>query len=115
MSWPVANTLMIEPTESESLKEMSRMIDSLISIRSEIKKIEDGVWSKTDNPLKNAPHTIESLTGEWKHQYSREEAVYPLASLKEHKFWPTVRRIDDTFGDRNLQCSCPPVENYSDQ
>lgn len=114
MSWPVTNTLMVEPTESESLWELNRFVDSLIQIRKEIALIESGKWSKTDNPLKNAPHTMEKLLGEWKHPYTREEAAYPMPGLRESKFWPSVGRIDDTFGDRNLMCSCPPVANYTE-
>lgn len=112
MSWPVANTLMIEPTESESKAELDRFIDALISIRAEIRDIEEGRASKDINVMKMSPHTHEDLiVGEWNRPYSREQAAYPLPWLKEKKFWPTVTRIDDAYGDTNLFCTCPPVES----
>lgn len=113
MSWPVAGTLMIEPTESESLEEINRFIDALISIREEIKEIEEGKMSKEDNPLKNAPHSyFELLSDQWKHPYSREKAAFPRAWVREKKFWVPVSRVDNAFGDKNLVCSCAPLEDY---
>lgn len=113
MSFPVAGTLMIEPTESESKKELDRFIEAMISIRKEIAKIEDGKIDKENNPLKNAPHTVHTLMNpEWNHPYSREEAVFPAAWLKTNKIWPAVSRVDNAYGDRNLICSCPPLESY---
>lgn len=114
VSFPVAGTLMIEPTESESKAELDRFIAALKSIRREVQKVIDGEWPKEDNPLVNAPHTASDVTGEWAHPYSREEAVFPLPFVREHKFWPFVNRVDDVYGDRNLVCSCPPMENYED-
>ena len=113
MSFPVPGTLMIEPTESESKKELDRFCDAMISIRSEIQKVIDGTFDKNDNPLKNAPHTAERIVLEdWSNSYSREEAVYPAPWLKGHKYWPTVGRVNNAFGDRNLVCTCPPIEDY---
>lgn len=114
VSFPVAGTLMIEPTESESKAELDRFIAALKSIRREVQKVIDGEWPKDDNPLVNAPHTAADITGEWAHPYSREEAVFPQPFVREHKFWPFVNRVDDVYGDRNLVCSCPPMENYED-
>lgn len=116
MSWPVPNTLMIEPTESESKEELDRFIDSLISIRGEIREIEEGKIPRNGNVLKNAPHPMRDFIegdgdGKWERSYSREKAAYPLPWLKEKKFWPSVGRIDDTYGDLNLFCTCPPVED----
>ncbi|KAG5356332.1 Glycine dehydrogenase (decarboxylating) [Yarrowia sp. B02] len=109
MSWPVANTLMVEPTESESLAELDRFCDALISIRQEIKEIEDGKVPRENNVLKNAPHPQQDLLAEtWDRPYTREQAAYPVASLREKKFWPSVARVDDTFGDLNLFCTCEP-------
>jgi glycine dehydrogenase len=109
----VAGTLMIEPTESEDLAELDRFCDAMIQIRLEIDRVAAGDYDADDNPLKNAPHTAASLlTGDWKHSYTREEAAYPLASLRENKYWPPVRRIDQAYGDRNLVCSCPPPEAF---
>ena len=113
MSWPVAGALMVEPTESEPLAELDRFCEALISIREEIRRIETGEWDAEDNPLHNAPHTAEDLTdAEWKHPYTREEAVFPLQSLRRGKYWPPVNRIDNVYGDRNVVCSCPPLESY---
>lgn len=110
VSFPVAGTMMIEPTESESKAELDRFCDALISIRQEIYEIEEG---DEENVLKNAPHTIHMLTAnEWKFPYSRQKAAYPIEYLEDNKFWPTVRRVDEAFGDRNLMCSCPPLEEY---
>ncbi|MER6618121.1 aminomethyl-transferring glycine dehydrogenase [Streptomyces xantholiticus] len=112
MSFPVAGTLMIEPTESEDLIELDRFCDTMIAIRGEIEKVASGEWSADDNPLRNAPHTAAALGGEWDHGYSREEAVFPVGVSAADKYWPPVRRIDGAFGDRNLVCSCPPLEDY---
>lgn len=114
VSWPVAGTVMVEPTESESKEELDRFCDAMISIRKEIAEIESGKMDAQDNVLKNAPHTAESLmTSEWNHPYSREQAAYPAPWTREHKFWPTVGRIDNAFGDRNFVCACLPMEAYS--
>jgi glycine dehydrogenase len=110
LSWPVAGTLMIEPTESESKAELDRFCDALIAIHSEMTAVENGAADTKDNLLKNAPHTAESIAGEWTHPYSREAAAYPAPWLREHKFWPAVGRIDNVWGDRNLFCACVPVE-----
>ena len=113
MSFPVAGTLMIEPTESESKDELDRFCDALVAIRDEIRAIEEGRADRADNPLKNAPHTAEvALAGDWPHGYSREQAVFPLPWVRERKFWPAVSRVDNVWGDRNLMCSCPPVDSY---
>ena len=113
MSWPVAGTLMIEPTESESKAELDRFCDALIAIRAEIRAIEEGRADKLDNVLKNAPHTAASVTAsEWTHKYTREEAAYPAPWLKDFKFWPTVSRVDNPYGDSNLVCTCDSVEAY---
>lgn len=112
MSFPVAGTLMIEPTESEDLTELDRFCDTMIAIRGEIEKVASGQWSADDNPLRNAPHTAAALGGEWDHPYSRDEAVFPAGVNAADKYWPPVRRIDGAFGDRNLVCSCPPLEEY---
>ncbi|MEV4101064.1 aminomethyl-transferring glycine dehydrogenase [Nonomuraea sp. NPDC049649] len=115
MSFPVAGTLMIEPTESEDLAELDRFLDAMIAIRAEIAKVASGEYDKTDNPLRNAPHTAAALTAdEWTHPYSRTEAGYPVPSLRDDKYWVPVRRIDQAYGDRNLVCSCPPLESYED-
>jgi glycine dehydrogenase len=114
MSFPVAGTLMIEPTESESKDELDRFCEAMIRIREEIHAVESGNFDATDNPLKNAPHTAEDLVGEWSHAYSREQAVYPVASLRARKYWPPVGRIDNVYGDRNLVCSCPPLSVYEE-
>ena len=114
VSFPVAGTLMIEPTESESKAELDRFIAALKQIKQEVLKVERGEWPKDDNPLVNAPHTAADVTGEWAHPYSREEAVFPLPFVRENKFWPSVNRVDDVYGDRNLVCTCPPMEAYED-
>ncbi|MDX1723793.1 MAG: aminomethyl-transferring glycine dehydrogenase [Pseudomonas sp.] len=114
MSFPVAGTLMIEPTESESKEELDRFCDAMIAIRNEIRAVETGALDANDNPLKNAPHTALELVGEWTHAYSREQAVYPVASLIDGKYWPPVGRVDNVFGDRNLVCACPSIEAYQD-
>ncbi|NQZ17940.1 MAG: aminomethyl-transferring glycine dehydrogenase, partial [Bdellovibrionales bacterium] len=110
MSWPVVNTMMIEPTESESLDELDRFCDAMISIREEVAKIEKGEWTKEDNPLVNAPHTAEDLIEDWNHAYTRREAFYPKAWVEDKKFWVAVNRIDNAYGDKNLFCSCLPAE-----
>ena len=112
MSFPVAGTLMIEPTESEGLAELDRFVDAMVAIRAEIAMVASGEWDAKDNPLSNAPHTAEALAGEWGHAYSRELAAYPLATLRRSKYWPPVSRIDGAYGDRNLVCSCPPPSAY---
>ncbi|WP_228780435.1 aminomethyl-transferring glycine dehydrogenase [Nocardia cyriacigeorgica] len=115
MSFPVAGTLMVEPTESEDLAELDDFIEAMISIRREIDQVGAGVWPVSDNPLRGAPHTAASLVGEWDHPYSRETAVYPRGLTHARaKVWPPVRRIDGAFGDRNLVCSCPPLDAYTD-
>ena len=114
MSFPVAGTLMVEPTESESLEELDRFCDAMISIREEIRAVARGELDRDDNPLKNAPHTAAELIGEWTHAYSRELAVYPLATLRDNKYWPPVGRVDNVYGDRNLACACPPMSTYQD-
>ena len=113
MSWPVPGTMMIEPTESESKAELDRFCDAMISIKKEIEKVISGDFHKEDNPLKNAPHTAQiTLSDEWNHRYSRYEACFPAKWQKEHKYWPSIGRIDNAFGDRNLVCTCPPLDEY---
>jgi glycine dehydrogenase len=113
MSFPVADTLMIEPTESEPKLEIDRFCDAMIAIADEIKAVEEGRLDKTDNPLKHAPHTHKLLFAEWSHAYSKEQAFFPLGQqYANDKYWPPVARVDNVFGDRNLVCSCPPIENY---
>ena len=113
ISWPVAGTMMIEPTESESKAELDRYCEALIAIRREMKAIEEGRLPRDDNPLKNAPHTIEMVSqSHWTHPYTQEQAAYPLPWLREQKFWPSVARIDNAYGDRHLVCTCPPMENF---
>ncbi|MFV0130972.1 aminomethyl-transferring glycine dehydrogenase [Streptomyces sp. HMX112] len=112
MSFPVAGTLMIEPTESEDLTEIDRFCDAMIAIRAEVEKVATGEWPAEDNPLRGAPHTAAALSGEWEHAYTREEAVFPAGVTAAAKYWPPVRRIDGAFGDRNLVCSCPPLDEY---
>jgi len=109
----VPGTLMIEPTESESKEELDRLCEALISIRQEIRAIEEGRADKADNLLKNAPHTAQAVCADaWSRPYSREQAAYPAPWLRRHKFWPYVARIDNPYGDRNLVCTCPPLESY---
>ncbi|MBK4347316.1 aminomethyl-transferring glycine dehydrogenase [Lacisediminihabitans changchengi] len=114
MSFPVAGTLMVEPTESEDLAEIDRFIDAMIAIRLEADAVGSGELDAVDNPLHNAPHTAQSVVEEWTHPYSREQAVYPVRTLIRSKYWPPVRRIDNAFGDRNLVCACPPPEAFAD-
>ncbi|MBR0661044.1 aminomethyl-transferring glycine dehydrogenase [Neoroseomonas oryzicola] len=114
MSWPVAGTLMVEPTESEPKAELDRFIDAMVAIRAEIRAIEQGRMDKADNPLKNAPHTAAEIAAEtWSHPYSREQAAFPLPFVKARKYWPPVKRVDNVYGDRNLVCSCAPLEAYA--
>lgn len=113
MSWPVAGTLMIEPTESETKAEIDRFCDAMLGIRNEIRLIEDGRLDRKNNPLKNAPHTVEDLVGEWDRPYSREIACFPAGSFRVDKYWPPVNRVDNAYGDRNLVCSCPPLDSYA--
>ena len=115
LSFPVPGTLMVEPTESESLAELDRFCDAMIAIRAEIAKVESGAWPRADNPLKAAPHTAEALLkADWPHPYTREEAAYPNATLRRAKYWSPVGRVDNVWGDRNLSCSCPPLASYED-
>jgi glycine dehydrogenase len=114
VSFPVPGTLMIEPTESESLEELDRFCQAMLAIRAEISEIENGVADRTDNVLKNAPHTQQMIASDtWTHPYSRQKAAFPLPFVSERKFWPAVARINNTYGDRNIMCSCPPVEDYA--
>ncbi|MEV6777248.1 aminomethyl-transferring glycine dehydrogenase [Streptomyces syringium] len=112
MSFPVAGTLMIEPTESEDLAELDRFCEAMIAIRAEIEKVGSGEWDKDDNALRNAPHTAACVAGDWEHPYSREVAVFPSGVSAADKYWPPVRRVDGAYGDRNLVCSCPPMDEY---
>ena len=115
MSWPVAGTMMIEPTESESLTEIDKFCETLIKIKEEIEKIKSGEFDKVDNPIKNAPHTdLELSSDEWKHKYSREEAAYPSKYLKTNKFWPPVARVDNVYGDKNIFCTCPSIDEFKE-
>ncbi|SDR71404.1 glycine dehydrogenase (decarboxylating) alpha subunit /glycine dehydrogenase (decarboxylating) beta subunit [Halopseudomonas xinjiangensis] len=112
MSFPVPGTLMIEPTESESKAELDRFIDAMLTIRGEISRVEQGEWTVEQSPPHNAPHTLADITGEWDRPYSRQEAVFPQSWVAANKFWPSVNRIDNVYGDRNLFCACPPIEAY---
>jgi glycine dehydrogenase len=114
MSWPVAGTLMIEPTESETKAEIDRFCDAMLAIREEARAIEEGTMDRENNPLKNAPHTVEDLVGEWDRPYSREQACYPPGAFRVDKYWSPVNRVDNVYGDRNLVCSCPPLEDYAE-
>jgi glycine dehydrogenase len=113
MSFPVAGTLMVEPTESEDLREIDRFVDAMIAIKGEADRVGRGEWPADDNPLRNAPHTAQSLAGEWEHPYSRDEAAFPAGVVAAHKYWAPVRRIDGAYGDRHLVCACPPVAEYA--
>lgn len=114
LSWPVPGTLMVEPTESESKDELDRFCNAMIAIHGEMTAVENGSADAKDNLLKNAPHTAHSLiASDWSHPYTREQAAYPAPWLKDHKFWPSVSRIDNVWGDRNLFCSCVPVEGMT--
>ena len=113
VSFPVAGTLMIEPTESESKAELDRFCEAMIAIREEIRQVELGIADRENNPLKRSPHTLESvLTSAWDRPYTREQAAFPAPWTRERKFWPSVGRVESAYGDRNLVCSCPPVEEY---
>jgi glycine dehydrogenase len=112
MSWPVPETLMIEPTESEAKAELDRFCDAMIAIREEIRAVEQGEADASDNPLRHAPHTADLLLGAWSHPYSKEQAFFPQQGLREDKYWPPVGRVDNVYGDRHLVCSCPPLEAY---
>jgi len=114
MSWPVAGTLMIEPTESETKAELDRFCDAMLAIREEIRAIEEGRIARENNPLKNAPHTVEDLVGDWDRPYSREEGCFPKGAFRVDKYWPPVNRVDNVYGDRNLVCTCPPMEVYQE-
>jgi glycine dehydrogenase len=115
MSFPVAGTLMIEPTESEAKAELDRFCDAMIAIRAEIQQVELGLSDRADNPLKHAPHTAAAVTADaWPHAYTREQAAWPAPWTREGKFWPAVGRVDNAFGDRNLVCACPPVDAYAE-
>ena len=116
MSFPVAGTLMVEPTESESLAELDRFCDAMIYIREEIRAVQEGKMEERDNPLGNAPHTLEDITATlWEHSYSREQAAYPVDSLRSNKYWAPVNRVDNVYGDRNLFCACPAIDSYREQ
>jgi glycine dehydrogenase len=112
LAFPVHETLMFEPTESEPKAELDRFCEAMIAIRAELEKIAAGAWPREDNPLRNAPHTAEELAGEWRHPYTREQAAYPLPSVRAHKYWPPVKRVDQVFGDRHFFCACPPPEAW---
>ncbi|MCX7078262.1 MAG: beta-eliminating lyase-related protein, partial [Pseudomonas sp.] len=112
MSFPVPGTLMVEPTESESKAELDRFIEAMLSIRAEIALVQNGTWPGEDNPLKRSPHTLADITGVWERSYSIDQAVTPTAHTKAHKYWPTVNRVDNVYGDRNLFCACVPVDAY---
>jgi glycine dehydrogenase len=115
VSFPVPGTIMVEPTESETGAELERFIAAMIAIREEIRKVETGVWPADNNPLRHAPHTqADIIDAVWDRPYSREQAVFPLPWVRANKFWPTVNRIDEVYGDRHLQCTCPPMEEYRD-
>jgi glycine dehydrogenase len=116
MSWPVAGTLMVEPTESEDLAELDRFCDAMLAIRAEIDEIGKGVMSLEDSPLRNAPHTMDTvLADKWDKPYTREVAAYPAPWIRQNKFWPSCGRVDNVYGDRNLVCTCPPLEAYEDE
>jgi glycine dehydrogenase len=114
MSWPVAGTLMIEPTESETKAELDRFCDAMLAIREEIRAIEEGRMPAENNALKNAPHTTEDLVGDWDRPYTREQGCFPPGSFRVDKYWPPVNRVDNVYGDRNLVCVCPPLESYTE-
>jgi glycine dehydrogenase len=116
LSFPVAGTLMVEPTESESLHELDRFINAMIEIRAEIRAVEEGKLDREDNPLRNAPHTATMVAGsEWTHSYTRELAAFPLAVLRQQKYWPPVARVDNVYGDKNIMCACIPIDAYKDE
>ncbi|KAG8798108.1 glycine decarboxylase subunit P [Serendipita sp. 399] len=113
-SWPIPTAMLIEPTESETLEELNRFCEAMIQIRKEVQEVVDGKQPKENNVLKNAPHPIRLLTEEWNRPYTRQQAVYPLEWLHERKFWPATSRIDDAYGDLNLHCECPTVEEIAE-
>jgi glycine dehydrogenase len=116
MSWPVSGTLMVEPTESESKAELDRFCDAMLMIREEIRSVEEGRMDKDDNPLKHAPHTAAvCMADDWNRSYTREVGAFPASWVREYKFWPTVSRVDDVYGDKNIVCSCPPVDSYVEE
>jgi len=116
MSWPVAGTLMVEPTESEDLGELDRFCDAMLAIRAEIDEVGSGRVSIEDSPLRNAPHTMDTILSEkWDRPYTREVGAYPAPWIRANKFWPTCGRVDNVYGDRNLVCTCPPLEAYEDE
>jgi glycine dehydrogenase len=115
MSWPLHSSLMVEPTESEDKAELDRFCDAMIGIIREVEAIEAGEMPLEDSPLRNAPHTLLDMTGEWNHPYTRDQAVYPAPWTRENKFWPAVSRVDNVQGDRNLVCSCAPLESYREE
>ena len=114
MSWPVAGTLMVEPTESETKAELDRFCDAMLAIREEIRQIEENKMDRENNPLKNAPHTVEDLVGDWNRPYSRDQGCFPPGAFRVDKYWPPVNRVDNAHGDRNLVCICPPMSNYAE-
>ena len=115
LSFPVAGTLMVEPTESEPLVELDRFCDAMVAIRAEIARVESSEWSRTDHPLMHAPHTAQAVSADaWPHAYRREQAAYPLPALRRGKYWSPVGRVDNVWGDRNLFCSCPPLADYAE-
>jgi glycine dehydrogenase len=114
MSWPVAGTLMIEPTESETKAELDRFCDAMLAIRDEIRDIEEGRIDAHNNPLKNAPHTTQDLVGDWDRPYSREQGCFPKGAFRVDKYWPPVNRVDNVYGDRHLVCTCPPMSAYAE-
>ncbi len=115
LAFPVHETLMFEPTESEPKAELDRFCDAMLEIRGELERLAAGAWPREDNPLRNAPHTAEELAGEWRHPYSREEAAYPLPAVRAHKYWPPVKRVDQVFGDRHFFCACPPPQAWLEE
>jgi glycine dehydrogenase len=116
VSFPVAGTVMIEPTESESKEELDRFAEAMLAIRCEIRQIEDAEFDRENNPLKNAPHTLQLLTADqWDYPYGRQKAAFPLPYVQENKFWPSIHRVDDAYGDRHLACTCAPIEDYAEQ
>ena len=114
MSWPVAGTLMVEPTESETKAELDRFITAMLAIRAEIGEVAEGRITAEDSPLRHAPHTVEDLVADWDRAYSREQGCFPPGSFRVDKYWPPVGRVDNVHGDRNLICTCPPVEAYAE-
>ena len=114
MSWPVAGTLMVEPTESETKAELDRFCDAMLAIRAEIRAIEDGQMDREVNPLKLAPHTMEDLVRDWDRPYSREQGCFPPGAFRVDKYWPPVNRVDNVYGDRHLICTCPPMSEYAE-